>query len=729
MQNKWWTSPIRAVTIELPAVDIKTLSVKEIVDRLASYGVNMINAFAISYWPGGAAYYQSRIAPRHPDLGDRDILAEVIDEAHKHNIKVVAYVNCLWGDKDLYEKHPDWAQRGVDGKPTTMEPTYTSVAMCPNSPYRDYFLNIVKEISDNYNVDGFYFDEPCFSSWCNCANCRDLFRKRFGEELPQKAKWSDSPWQDFIYWRYNVITNFKKTLYEKSKKDNRAIFFQHPFPLSLFPREELMMSAEVLEKEPKMITRFTSMLPMARWQVPQIYGAKLQDVAEFEDIVHFELYRRVVQKPLWWYGVCARLGRSVGLGKPVLILNMQGHSPFDLLSLPEAELKLAIGEIIANNAHPLFAMYYIDVADKRGWEIIDQRFRELREYDEYLTNSESVKFAAVLYSQKTTDRFDSDVEKTRHTDCLMGVCKALLQEHLLFDVITEKQLKQGLKDYKVLILPNVRCMSEDERETVRKFVENGGGLVATGETSLYYDGGGIQAKIGLGDVFGANYMGSEKVVSSLDSYMQIKEIHPVTQHLTESALTPSAGTQPVVSTSGEAKALATLIEEPKVHYAPLEGDTSIPTIIVNQYGKGRVVYFPGSIGDRYLQFGVYDHRGLISEAVKWTANVEPLIKISNCPDTVELTANSQANGDRFVLQLVNSIRGEIRGPITHVSCEPDIQIDMQVPEELPNYKVTIFPDKVEAPCEKKKGLISFKIPKLKYHKIVVVEKVREVENV
>jgi len=724
MQKNWWIKPIRAVTLELPAADIKTLNVKEIVGRLASYGVNMINAFAISYWPGGIAYYQSRIAPRHPDLRDRDVLAEVIDEAHKHGIKVIAYVNCLWGNKDLYEKHPGWAQRRVDGKPTAWDPTYTSVAMCPNSPYRDYFLNIVGEISDNYDVDGFYFDEPCFQSWCDCSNCRSLFRKRFAQELPQKADWCNPLWQEFIQWRYDVITNFKKTLYEKSKKDDRVIFFQHPFPLAFFSREQLMMLAEVLEKEPEMVTRFAGMQQTAGWYIPQIYGAELQDVAEFEDIVHFELYRRDVQRPLWWYGICARLGLSVGLGKPVLILNMQGYSPFDLLSLPEAELKLAIGEIIANKAQPLFAMYYPDGADKRGWETVGQCFRELRGCDEYLTDLESVKFAAVLYSQKTINRFDSDAKGTRHVDCLMGFCKALLQEHVLFDIVTEKQLRGGLQNYKVLILPNVSCMGEEEEKAVKSFVENGGGLITSYRTSLCDEKGKVQPEMKLTDVLGASYLGQEKTVFGFDSYMKIKEIHPITQHLTESALIPSTGTQLAVKTMGEARGLATLLEEPRVHYTPLGEDTEIPTIIVNQYSRGRVVYFPGPIGDRYLKFGVHDHRRFISEAVRWAANAEPPIKVSNCSDTVELTANRQAHENRFVLQLVNSIRSEIREPITHVSCESNIQIDMKVPEELPNYKVTIFPDKVEAPCEKKRGLISFKIPKLRHHKIVVVERIR-----
>lgn len=84
--EKWWKKQILMVTLELPAADIKKLNVRKIMRKLLS--VNIINAFIISYQLGGAAYHQSRIAPKHPDLNERDLLSKVIDEAHKHSIKV-----------------------------------------------------------------------------------------------------------------------------------------------------------------------------------------------------------------------------------------------------------------------------------------------------------------------------------------------------------------------------------------------------------------------------------------------------------------------------------------------------------------------------------------------------------------------------------------------------------------------------------------------------------------
>jgi len=715
LQN-WWNKPIRAVTFEFPAADIKVLDVREVVRRLAGYGVNTLNVFAISYWPGGASYYDSSIAPHHPDLADKDLLSTAIDEAHKHSMKVVAYVNALWGDRSMFEKHPEWAQRRIDGNITTWEPGLTTVAMCPNTPYRDYFLKVVEEIGNDYDVDGFYFDEACFQSWCNCERCRESFKREAGEELPTEAKWRGPVWQKFVMWRYKKIAEFKRALYEASKKQNRAIFFQHAFPLAFWSEREITFLLNLPEE---VVTRFVRQC--ARWYVALSYGADLEATAELEDILHFELYRKSVDRPLWWYGVCIRLGRHVGGGKPVLVLNMQGYSPFDLYSLPEAELQLAVGEIAANGGNPLFALYYPDIADQRGWETIGKAFLELQATEEYLVDSESVKFAAILHSSRTTDLFDSDTESPRHVNSLMGFSKAMLRDHIVFDVITEKNLGESLQNYKVMVMPNVASLTKNECEIIRKFMDQGHGIVASYKTSLFDEHGTESKNLGLQDVLGATYLGTEKSVRGYDSYMLVREIHPVTEHLPGKLYLPSTGTQLEVQPRGNAKALATLIEEPEAHYAPLKTDTGIPTILVNQYGKGRSVFFPGPIGDMYLRFGVTDHWRMIANAVRWAAGESQPVWVENCPSTVELTAHRQARRNRTIVHLVNSIRSEIDEPIVHASTETNVKLSVKLDERQRKPKVFTVPDRKVIRHRIQKGVVSVNVPEFKYHRMIVVE--------
>ena len=44
------------------------------------------------FW-GGEAYFQSRVAPHAPGLGELDYLREALDEAARTGVKVVAYMN------------------------------------------------------------------------------------------------------------------------------------------------------------------------------------------------------------------------------------------------------------------------------------------------------------------------------------------------------------------------------------------------------------------------------------------------------------------------------------------------------------------------------------------------------------------------------------------------------------------------------------------------------------
>ena len=60
---------------------------------------------------------------------------------------------------------------------------------------------------------------------------------------------------------------------------------------------------------------------------------------------------------------------------------------------------------------------------------------------------------------------------------------------------------------KTLILPNIAALSDEQCRQLRAFVERGGGLVATYETSLYDERGERRADFGLADLFGVSFRG------------------------------------------------------------------------------------------------------------------------------------------------------------------------------------------------------------------------------
>src|ERR1700682_1468886 len=84
--------------------------------------------------------------------------------------------------------------------------------------------------------------------------------------------------------------------------------------------------------------------------------------------------------------------------------------------------------------------------------------------------------------------------------------------------------------FRTLILPNIAALSDRQCAQLREYVQRGGSIVATHETSLYDEWGVRRADFGLADLFGARFDG--KVEQRMqNSYIQLVHPHPLLQGL------------------------------------------------------------------------------------------------------------------------------------------------------------------------------------------------------
>jgi hypothetical protein len=89
--------------------------------------------------------------------------------------------------------------------------------------------------------------------------------------------------------------------------------------------------------------------------------------------------------------------------------------------------------------------------------------------------------------------------------------QALIQEKIPFDIIFDENLKD-LSKYKVLVLADQECLSDEKLNLIRSFVNQGGGLVATGNTSLYTEWRQRKREFGLNDLFQLSFSeGSRRI--------------------------------------------------------------------------------------------------------------------------------------------------------------------------------------------------------------------------
>lgn len=144
--------------------------------------------------------------------------------------------------------------------------------------------------------------------------------------------------------------------------------------------------------------------------------------------------------------------------------------------------------------------------------------RTIREINVFLGKNEDWYTGTKFWSYSTANYYQTTAEETDFTDAKRTVADrykndprkafngwfdVLSRSRIPFDVLDDAALSDGtLNRYEVLVLPGSSCMSAAETEAVRKFVSEGGKLVATFDTSFYDEYGRLLEKPALADVFG-----------------------------------------------------------------------------------------------------------------------------------------------------------------------------------------------------------------------------------
>jgi hypothetical protein len=121
-----------------------------------------------------------------------------------------------------------------------------------------------------------------------------------------------------------------------------------------------------------------------------------------------------------------------------------------------------------------------------------------REHNRRVQATESVADVAVLRSFASMAY--NSVEPHRET---MLIEQALIQHKIPFHIIFDQQLA-SIGRYKAVVLGSQECLSEEAVKKLREYVREGGGLVATGHTSLFTDWRRVRADYALADVLGVH---------------------------------------------------------------------------------------------------------------------------------------------------------------------------------------------------------------------------------
>lgn len=154
----------------MPSIDdmAGTFGPKDLAEVLSDAHVDYVNIFARCNI--GFSYYPTKLGTVYPGL-DRDLLGEAIEELHKRNIGVTAYVNGGI-NHHLMLKHREFVKISKDGRlydDVDKSSNHYFRMGCFNTGYRDYLLAEIREVMDK-KPDGIFVDcmipKPCY-----CPDC------------------------------------------------------------------------------------------------------------------------------------------------------------------------------------------------------------------------------------------------------------------------------------------------------------------------------------------------------------------------------------------------------------------------------------------------------------------------------------------------------------------------------------------------------------------------------
>jgi hypothetical protein len=601
-------------------------SVKEYVDFLVDVGIDVQIVGEVER---GYARYPSKMLPAHEHV-DQERLPEFLELAHEKGIVVLLYYAMIF-NKPLKKERPEWLMQFLDfDRPHPENEGW----FCFNSPHRDWLPEYLTEWMDNLDLDGFYFDDtnwgshggrPFYPSCC-CQYCQELFKADTGLRLPSKVDFTNPDFRQFLKWRYRKFLDFVVHLSARMREKYPDIVLDHHY----YAR------------------------PTTEW----VDGHQLNPLplGEIGDHYFIEAHRTVRET-----GFIAKAARALGTPfcvwrNPIQSLPecTSGYAPYQEPYSPA----LHGLEAIINGGSTIFGSFGgpIDLhrtACKTVFSILKQRV-------DYMAG-ETVKYVALHYSQQSRDFRPSEMPKNLwQLDYssvaqrnVHGTYEMLNRSHLLFDMILDDQLEEEyLSAYSVLYLAN-SCLSEEQCDNIRGFVEAGGTVIATQETSLLDEYGQRRDNFALADVLAIDYVSGD-CEGDLGGVLYVPHESALADEFGHVVCFAGHQTHISLRSDGKVETLCTRSsldgDPPLQNFHPsTPHDSGEPAVTLNSYGNGRAFYISSDVGEGFFHNPYPVAQRFIANLVRRT---EAPLRV-NAPEAIEVTASMRSEKE-LVVHLLNN---------------------------------------------------------------------------
>jgi len=567
------------------------------------------------------AYYDSKVATKCPQLGKRDLLKEVIEEAKKHKIPVIAYVQVQY-DTSSWLTHPEWRMKDQNGNDIPGR-------LCYNSGYIDFIKSILEELMQ-YDIAGFHIDMldwgffPPYGCWCD--KCREAFKKEYGMDMPKEINW-DKDWEKVLEFRYNTAERFCRELqsFVKSRRPELSIDFNyHGYP------------------------------PFSWWVGQRPVGkAEDGDFVTAEGLPFVFGHTNPSFLALFMKGV-----RSDGRTQGVTSVSVYDYHDFTLR--PTAELKWEVLTYLAHGALCTIVdkAYYDGTLNPLTYERLGEVFEEAFQKKDYFGHK-PLPEVAIYFSLRTRDWFGRE-NPLPYFSAVIGAHKALKEAHIPMAFIMDENLSlEKFSQFPIVYLPNTAILTSKEIVVFREYLRQGGNIIATGLTGCYDEFGNPSDRCSLEELLGARLVGI--FTSHNDNFLRfprdlgkgegkflLKDVGSDWFILTYG---PIARFEPQGAKAfGELWIAHRSQDNPWMHHmSPKEAVG--PAVLVGEFGKGKIIYLPSSIDSAFVgNYRMPEHRNLIRNVVRFL-NPNPPVLIE-APPNIETVITKDEEKNRLIIHFL-----------------------------------------------------------------------------
>ncbi|MFA5687892.1 MAG: alpha-L-fucosidase [Kiritimatiellales bacterium] len=603
----------------------------------------------------GLCNWPTKTGAMHKGLNDRDFLGDVLALCAENGIDTVVYYSLVYNNW-TYEKFPTWRIRNVDGQASRdpdvknffMKGRY-GVCCSNNKEYREFTFAQLDELFDAYPFQGMFFDMTYWPAICFCDACKQRYAAETGGSIPEIIDWNDERWVNFQRKREEWMSEFVHTMTAKVKSRNPDVTVEHTCATIHFPY---------------LLGTVTGNSDASDYAGGDFYGGFLQ-----QSFI-CKLYSAVTQNQPFEY-MTSRCYPS-----------LKDHTTMKTKEMLELHAFLAL----AHNG----AFLAIDAINPDGslnkevYQLLGSVFSELKKFEQNAGGTFCAD--AAIYFPLTSKYYPQDNGKhirdaieindtstnMPYLDAPLGAARTMREAHIPFAVIARPNL-ETLANYQLLIVPGARDMTLEEIAAFKAYVENGGTLYLSGETSPAL----------LADVFGIKISGTTKetltyiapVNEGCTLFPHVAPEYPLTvfaaQLIAENVAPENVLAQIVLPGTDPADS-STFVS---IHSNPPQKNSGAPAMIKKSFGQGRVIWSAAQF-EAAIQ---PPHKKAFESLVRSCFTVPPAFS-SNAHPAVELTLFEQPERARFLLNLVNA--QDVLPPVPIHGIQLYVRLNGKTPESI-----------------------------------------------